>query len=260
MVSTETLKTCGVRSKPTLDGVEGLPAAATRAAELRSLCASWRGGAAAGGGGGVGAGDAGCSAAGGSGTTSVIGAGAGVVSTAGSSLANTTGAAASGAGAAIGSTAAARSAGTALAASLFLSPSAAHPVSVAMAAVNKTVCLKFMLPSPISGLTEPHMPDRPAFAGASVFASSPRDEATVANNKRRVNDQNEAEPQHVEQPPLSDYSQGILTEASLKGGAQSARLALEWHFEQVSAAIGKETMPRHTPHFCPRRMADMLIW
>jgi len=87
------------------------------------------------------------------------------------------------------------------------------------------------------------MPDRPAFAGASVFASSPRDEATVANNKRRVNDQNVAAPPHVAPPPLSDYRQGFLSEASLKGGAQSAGLALEWHFEQVLVVIGKETLP-----------------
>ena len=55
------------------------------------------------------------------------------------------------------------------------------------------------------------------------------------------------------------YFQGFLSDASLKGGVQSAGLGLEWHFLQVLVMGGKETLPWHTPHFCPNKIADMLI-
>src|SRR3569833_4690622 len=69
-----------------------------------------------------------------------------------------------------------------------------------------------------------------------------------------------AAPRRVAPPSLSDYRQGFLSEASLKGGAQSAGLAFEWHFEQVFVVIGKETLPWHTPHFWLCCLVVFLFW
>jgi len=49
--------------------------------------------------------------------------------------------------------------------------------------------------------------------------------------------------------PLVAYRQGFLSDASLKGGVQSAGLGLEWHFLQVIVMGGNDTLPWHTPHF-----------
>ena len=56
------------------------------------------------------------------------------------------------------------------------------------------------------------------------------------------------------------YLQGFLTLAWLKGGFQSLGFGFEWHFLHDKVVIGKETLPWQTPHFCPRRIADILIW